>query len=351
MAALFLTALLGFAALAIDVSNLFVVRNELQNAADAAALAGAPCLYARTECMNLTSTAPDWSTAQQKAINFIPKNRSANLMLTDGLVEYGYWNVTSSSAGLQQFPLKPGPNDLPAVKVTISKESSKNGGTVQVFLARIFGINSVPVAAAAVAVVSRPGYAGPGSLFPVAITQCMYDNFWDPGSGKPKTAATANPPGFDLPQTVGQPYVFKITSSYHTGPCEAGQWTSLDIDNNNVPAIRNIIDNGNQSGIGIGDSIWIQPGTKTTLYASVNNCSASGDKSCEYVMAPVVAKVDTHAYNPVLAFACLHVILAKGASEKYIQLEMSADPDHCQATNSGGIGPAYGALMPPRLVY
>ena len=62
-AAFFLTALLGFAALAIDVAYLLVVRNELQNAADAAALAGAPCLYARAECMNLTSTAPDWSAA------------------------------------------------------------------------------------------------------------------------------------------------------------------------------------------------------------------------------------------------------------------------------------------------
>ena len=167
----------------------------------------------------------------------------------------------------------------------------------------------------------------------------MYDNFWDSNTGRPKTATTAHPPGFDLPQTVGQPYVFKITSSYHTGPCEAGQWTSLDIDSNNVPTIRNIITNGNQGKISIGDSIWIQPGTKTTLYSSVNNCSASGDKSCEYVMAPVVARIDTHAYNPVLAFACLHIILAKGASEKYIQVEMSANADHCQAANLGGVAP------------
>ena len=41
LAAIGLLSLLGFAALAIDVGYLFVVRNELQNAADAAALAGA----------------------------------------------------------------------------------------------------------------------------------------------------------------------------------------------------------------------------------------------------------------------------------------------------------------------
>ena len=149
----FLTALLGFAALAIDVAYLLVVRNELQNAADAAALAGAPCLYARAECMNLTSTAPDWSAAQQKTISFIPKNQSANSLLIDGLVEYGYWNVAGSTAGLQPLPLIPGANDLPAVKVTISKDSGRNGGAIQLFLAKILGIDSVPLSATAVAAV------------------------------------------------------------------------------------------------------------------------------------------------------------------------------------------------------
>ena len=40
-----LPVFLAFAALAIDLSHLYVVRNELQNAADAGALAGARFLY------------------------------------------------------------------------------------------------------------------------------------------------------------------------------------------------------------------------------------------------------------------------------------------------------------------
>jgi Flp pilus assembly protein TadG len=43
--AIALPVFLGFAALAIDLSNLYVARNELQNAADAGALAGARILY------------------------------------------------------------------------------------------------------------------------------------------------------------------------------------------------------------------------------------------------------------------------------------------------------------------
>ena len=43
--AILLFVFLGIAALAIDVSHLYVVRNELQNAADAGALAGDRFLY------------------------------------------------------------------------------------------------------------------------------------------------------------------------------------------------------------------------------------------------------------------------------------------------------------------
>ncbi len=42
--ALLIIVLVGVAALAIDTGHLFVVRNELQNAADAGCLAGSPIL-------------------------------------------------------------------------------------------------------------------------------------------------------------------------------------------------------------------------------------------------------------------------------------------------------------------
>jgi Flp pilus assembly protein TadG len=43
--AIMIAVFIGFAALAVDISHLYVVRNELQNAADAGALAGARVLY------------------------------------------------------------------------------------------------------------------------------------------------------------------------------------------------------------------------------------------------------------------------------------------------------------------
>ena len=345
LATISLLVLFGFAALAIDVGYLFVVRNELQNAADTAALAGAGHLYKNSPPM------PNWTLAQSKATNAISLNKAANATLINGQIQYGYWNITGSPVGLQSTSITPGPNDLPAVKVTISKASGNNGGAVNTFFANVLGIASLDVGATAVAVVSSPGKIGAGVLFPVAISTCMYNNYWDSATQKPKTATSTAPlTGQTLTQTIGQPYRFQITSSYHAGLCEAGQWTSFDVDSNNVPTIRDLITNRNSVPLGIGDNIWIQPGTKTALYSSVNDCSASGNKSCEYVLVPVVDNISTHAWNPIKAFACIHIDLAVGGSGKYIQAEMVAMGDpHCKFPNLSGNGPAYGAWQPPRL--
>ena len=75
---------------------------------------------------------------------------------------------------------------------------------------------------------------------------------------------------------TGLPYEFKITSSYMTGPCEGGQWTSFKEDVNNVPAIRDLIANGNPDPLSIGDSIWIEPGVKNTLAVASGNPYVQG---------------------------------------------------------------------------
>jgi hypothetical protein len=355
--------LLGFAALAIDMGYLFVVRNELQNAADAAAMAGAPCLYPRPECSNQTAKAPDWGTAQQRAVQAISLNKSSHATLVGNTsdVAYGYWDITGSVAGLQAVPPPSPAVSMAAVQVTVNRAGAENGGGVPVFLAKIFGVKTVPVSAKAVAVISNPGTFGPGGLFPVAITKCMYDQYWDSANGKPKTATSTTPPaGQTVPQVVGQPYIFWVTSSYHAGACEASQWTTFDTTANDVPTVRNLIANGNPDPASTGqpagvcpspDSTctYIQPGIKTTLYSSVNDCSAAGTKACEYVILPVVQDLTPKTMQRIVAFACVHIDLAVGGSGKYIQIEMSNNPDKCQGVNSGGVGPNYGAYTPPRL--
>jgi Flp pilus assembly protein TadG len=347
--ALLLPIMIGFGAFAVDFSYRFLVRSELQNAADATALAAASCLFGRANCGNLNASKPDWNTARQSAIDYVSKNSSENTQLANVAVEYGYWNITGTPAGLQSLPKTPGSNDLAAIKVTISKDNGTNGGPVKTFLAPILGIYSKSLSASAVAVVPYPTSSGIGTVFPVAITKCLYDDYWDSANKKPKIANAKNIEGFDLPQTVGEPFLFNVTSSVHTCGCESGQWSSLDTDSNSTTTIRGLISNGNSVDIPVGGKIWIQPGTKTSLYSDVNNCSAAGNKSCEYVTVPIVQDVSTHAHNTVIAYACMRILSATGGSQKYITMQMSNDADKCQSKGSGGGGTYYGELVPPRL--
>ena len=347
--ALLLPIIIGFGAFAVDFSYRFLVRSELQNAADATALAAAACLFGRANCGNLNASKPDWNTARQSAIDYVSKNSSENTQLANVAVDYGYWNITGTPAGLQSLPKTPGTNDLAAIKVTISKDNGANGGPVKTFLAPILGIYSKPLSATAVAVIPIPTSSGINSLFPVAIKKCLYDAYWDTTNQKPKIAAAQNVPGFDLPQTVGEPYIFKVTSSYHTNGCEAGQWTSLEKDSNSTPTILDILNNGNSADLAVGENIWIQTGTKTTLYSDVNNCSSAGNRKCEYVNVPIVQDVSTHSHTPIVAYTCIRIVSATGGSEKYINMQMSNNADKCQSKGSGGGGTYYGELVPPRL--
>jgi Flp pilus assembly protein TadG len=84
-------AFVGLAALAIDLGHLFVVRNELQNAADAGALAGARFLY------DNNGTAVN-ATANSVAYNAAIANRSETAPVgvrwsggNDGDIQRGHW--------------------------------------------------------------------------------------------------------------------------------------------------------------------------------------------------------------------------------------------------------------------
>jgi Flp pilus assembly protein TadG len=318
-----LLAILGFAGLAIDVGMVFMAKNEVQNAADAAALAGASKFYENYD------PRPNWSAAEALATTAIGYNQSMKQTLVNGTVTSGYWNLSGSPATLQSKTKSPlATNDVPAVRVQISKRPGSNGGSIVLLLAPMVGIQSLGLTATATAVSSFPGKVIPGAVLPVATTKCLYDNYWDSARNEPK-----------LDPLTGQPYEFKLTSSYHTGPCEAGQWTSFLLDQNDVPIIRGLIANGNPQPFGVGDQIWIEPGTKTALYADV--------PVGEDVLLPIVTDIGTHAKNTVVGFGPFHITASVGGSGKYIQGHFIKN--YKEPFASGG-GPAYGAIVPPQLV-
>jgi hypothetical protein len=329
LVALLLTVLTGLCGLAVDVAYGFLVRNELQNAADAAALSGAGHLYR-------DGSAPDWTAAAVAAGNAVQLNRSTNAILQDGAVQYGYWNLAGTSAELLVPPAIPGPGEVPAVMVTIGREEGSNGGPVTLFFASVLGIRPIPVRATAVAAVAAPSVVGDGVLFPLAVSACLYRTYW---------AATANPPGPRVDPATGSPYVFRIGPGSAHGACATGNWSSFGLDAADVAAMRSLLTGKNPASLRTGDAVWLQPAVDASIYGDADACSGRGNKTCETILVPVVENVGDHATDVITAFACLRVELAS-VGGSYVQVSMKSA---CMAPNSGGIGPDLGAHTSPRL--
>ena len=110
--ALAMVVLLSFAALAIDVGYLYVVRNELQNAADSGALAGAQVLY------NDEGTSIN-EGANGIAEDYVENNQTEKVGVTVESVERGHWNFLAH-AGLPARTFTPN-NSLDPVPLWTSQ--------------------------------------------------------------------------------------------------------------------------------------------------------------------------------------------------------------------------------------
>jgi len=335
LVALTLPILIGAAALAVDMAHLHVVRNELQNDADAAALAGARVLY------NSTTGSTDWSLAQAQAQAAIALNRATGIQLTEGRVQTGYWNLTGSATSLQGLPMTPTVNDAPAVQVTVRKAEGQNSGPVRTFLAGILGTSTVPLQATAVAGVTSPGRAS--LTFPVAMSQCMYQKFWN---------MSAQPPAPVNDPKTGKPYVFKIGSLYHYDNCDSGQWTALNFSGKGAKTIDQILAHDQElfdpppPMLSIGDTVFMDSGSKTSLYKAVEQCIKAKEYPCNTVVMPVLDQVVAGTNATITGFACLKILGANGGNQKFIEVQMS---NTCPPIPSGGVGPNYGVISPPSL--
>ena len=335
LVALTLPILVGAAALAVDMAYLHVVRNELQNDADAAALAGARVLY------NPATGSTEWSLAQAQANAAIPLNRATGVQLAVGQVQTGYWNLAGSSSVLQSLPMTPTANDAPAVQVTVRKAEGQNSGPVRTFLAGILGTATVPLQATAVAGVTSPGRAS--LAFPLAISQCMYQKFWNMAAQPP---APLNDP------KTGKPYVFKIGSLYHYDNCDSGQWTALNFSGKGANTIDQILAHDKElfepppPMLSIGDQVFMDSGSKTSLYKAVEKCMVDKIYPCSTVVMPVLDQVVSGTNATITGFACLKILSADGGNKKFIEVQMS---NTCPPIASGGVGPNYGVISPPSL--
>ena len=173
-AAIMMVALLGFAALAVDVGNLYAAKGQLQRAADAAALAGASTFSDDSLRQSgygddpglLEALAIDWATARAWQYGYRNATTGVATSLGSADIVVGQFNFNNPTA-----PLAAGsPN---AVQVTAKFTEGSTNGPVDNFFASLFGFHQTDVAAMATAAFDDhvAGYTptSPGPLIPFTI--------------------------------------------------------------------------------------------------------------------------------------------------------------------------------------
>jgi hypothetical protein len=174
--------LISFAALAIDIGQLVVTKNELQNAADAGALAGANGLYNE----NGTELSP--ANARAQAVETAQDNRSFNIAVEVNPAEVlvGHWSFGLEGSALtrgfhenestelpvlygrEDYELDGDINFINAVQITARRQATG----ITAWFARIFGINEFQQSATAVAYIGYAGSVGPLQVDqPIAICE------------------------------------------------------------------------------------------------------------------------------------------------------------------------------------
>ena len=247
--AICLVFLIGFVALVLDVGHLQAVRNEVQNAADAAALAGTRALfpyqgYPDTNLIPITEPpfCPLALTTAKAAASENHPGAIVNMAFAPGDVETGIWDWTNK-------PSTPQANctmAINAMRVTIRKDAVANQ-PVATWFASIIGIDSVNVNAQAVAAVGFVNGHAPGDFWNIAIQKTwledQIDKYRDQGLPYPLA-----------PVSAPDEYAYM-----NPDKVDNGGWCGADGVNVNAQYLKDAI-NGDGAGAASSDQVSLANG-------------------------------------------------------------------------------------------
>ncbi|MEY4528765.1 MAG: hypothetical protein RL768_2484, partial [Nitrospirota bacterium] len=175
--ALSLVGLIGVTAFTIDLGRVFMAKNELQNAADSAALAGARSLGELYKSMSVTNQLSlTLTTTQVQAIQTVSGNAAfaniadmKSLQLAGADIQVGKWSNKTHLF----TPTTSVPN---AVRVMTRLDNTANGSMSTVF-ASVLGVDRVGVSAQATAALTGLSTTEPGVLnAPFALSERWFDS-------------------------------------------------------------------------------------------------------------------------------------------------------------------------------
>jgi Flp pilus assembly protein TadG len=176
MTVFMLVALLGAASLAIDMGQLYMVRNSLQNTADAAALAAAGNLITTQGGVALR----DANAAQQAALTVAQRQSELSGLPTvapgernDLTITFGEWNLKTGdpqTAWTEIGSTCGSTSNANAIRVTLRRGVGLATGPVCNLFAHIFGVDTSAVSASATTYLGYTNEALPGTVqVPLAL--------------------------------------------------------------------------------------------------------------------------------------------------------------------------------------
>ncbi|MHC4321966.1 MAG: pilus assembly protein TadG-related protein [Planctomycetota bacterium] len=254
--------LLGFTALAVDVGHLYVVRNELQNGADAGALAGARFLYTEDGA----AVNPGANTmAYNAAVLNMSEGSAVEVNLAAGDVQRGHWSFATRTFtpndslepvdlfNTSTAELDADPDFINAIKVIVRRETIP----VESYFARISGYQIIGHKAQAIAYIGFAGSLDAGDADqPIAIcAESLLING-------------------EYQCNIGR----MINSGQDNTTNETGGWTDYNQENpcqggTNANAVNSLVcSTGNTNPIAYGDPMAANGGEIQSAFNSLKTC-------------------------------------------------------------------------------
>lgn len=324
MVAITMTVLLAMAAVTLDVGHALVARNELQNAADAAALAGTRALAVIYEGLPPAGQQTyTMATADQGVIaSVVQAAASANaaggvaITINAADIQIGTWNPATRV-------LTPTARMPRAVRVIARRDGAANG-PISTFLARVVGITSVDVNAVATAELTGTGATAPGELDATfGISTYYFEQFgcgnvirFYPNDGTPQACAAWN--------------------TFNETPANASRLRSI---------INGLIDGSYQApATQPGLSLQFLNGNIASVFPDLINLYNARQVNGNWdVLVPVYQSNDCAPPTgsiPIAGYATARVTSVVGAPRPQILATVQCDI----VNGAGGGGPSYGTF-------
>ncbi len=329
---------LGIAALAIDVYHVYVVRNELQNAADAGALYGARVLYLDDgESVNPGANDEAYNTAVANLSEKVPVELIYNAAGNSGDVQRGHWSFAtrqftpnSSLAAIdigsytQEELDDPDPNInggfINAVKVIVRRQDKPAAS----YFAQIFGFENFGITAEAIAYRGFAGSINPGEADqPIAICE---ESILDEDG--------------DYSCNMGR----MLNSGSNLNTANTGGWTNFSqpcdtADANEMKAL--VCGDGNPGPLQFGAGMGAVGGVQDVVFKKLADCweAATNKTSLWNMTLPVIECPSNNVSNCSKLVGAVNVnivwIMRDNDEKKYDKVPREMEDWTCPASTPG----------------